>query len=55
MINFISNGRDFIIKEVHKIIAAEGYRDVWIYRAVTLCQPGYSAEKKPGVVLIILY
>ena len=50
-----SNSNNFIIKEVHEVIATQVYGDTWFNRAVTLCQPGYSAEEEPRVVLMFFY
>ena len=55
MTNFLSNSNHFIIKEVHEVIATYVYVDTWLNRAVTLCQPGYSAEEEPRVVPIFFY
>ena len=55
MVDLISNSSNFIIKEGHKDIAIQGSRNTGFDGGVTLCQPGYSAEEKPGVVLIFFY
>ena len=46
---------NFIIKEAHEVVTTESYRNTWINRVMTLCQPGQSAEKEPGAVFILLY
>ncbi len=55
MINFVSYRSDFVIKEAQKVKTTEGQRNTWFNRAMTLCQPGCSAKKKSGVVLVLLY
>ena len=55
MIDFVSNSNNFIIKEAHKVVATKCCWNTWLGRAVTFCQPGYSAEKKSSVVFIFLY
>jgi len=42
-------------EDAHEVITAESYMSTWLNRARTLCQPGYSAEKKPGIVLLLFY
>lgn len=48
--NFVSNKQNFIIKEAHKVLTAGCYRNTRVDRGMALCQPGYSAEKQPGVL-----
>ena len=42
------------LKKVIKILLFRD-RGILVCGGVTLCQPGYSAEEKPGVVFIFLY
>lgn len=55
VMNFVSNNSNFIVKEAHEVLTAEGYRNTWLKRVMTLCQHGSSVEKRPGVVLVFLY
>ena len=42
----------FFFQELHKVITTKYCWNTWLSRAVTFCQPGYSAEKKFGAVFI---
>uniref|UniRef100_A0A3Q3WQ45 Uncharacterized protein n=1 Tax=Mola mola TaxID=94237 RepID=A0A3Q3WQ45_MOLML len=35
--------------------AREGSRNAWFNRMMALSQPGYSAEKDPGLILVFFY
>lgn len=54
MMNFVSNSYNFIIKEALKLLLLGRYMTQWSCGLCALCQPGYSAEEKPGVILIFL-
>ena len=51
--NFLSDRNNFIGEEAHEVIVTESLRNTWLNRA--LSQPGYSAEKRPGIGLILFY
>ena len=50
--DFFSDSSIFFIKVAHKVITTKYCWNTWLSRAVTFCQPGYSAEKKSSVVFI---
>ena len=55
MQDIFSNKYNLIIKEVQKIITGKGWRNAGFDRTVALSQPGYSAEKDPGFILVFFY
>ena len=46
---------NFIIEECHKIITGKGCRNAGFNRTRALSQPGYSAKKDPGFILVFFY
>ncbi len=53
MINFFSYRSDFVIKEAQTVKIAEGQRNTWFNRAMTLCQPGCKLKRNLGLFLLL--